>query len=158
MPGEPSVSYEGLSLVVLTAIGAAFLLIAALTLATVVLAWHVLSARGSFGGLVRHYAVDRLPDGDVFGVETVQVGSVRWRRCVQVSVSPAGLGLAVGRPFLAPRAVLIPWARVTSVESTRLYWGSAQRLTIGAPAITHITMRSSLYRPMQHYVEAAHAD
>ena len=77
--------------------------------------------------------------------QTVKLGPVRWRRCVAVVGSPAGLWLHP-RPVMGRfQPLLIPWADLRYVRREFLWWQSAYRFEVGQPAITSLTVLPGLY-------------
>ena len=76
--------------------------------------------------------------GPTLAGRTVQIGAVRYRRCVTVNVSEAGLYLWA-RPLLSRhQPILIPWSEVKQAQETILYWQRAMRLSIGMPEVATV--------------------
>jgi hypothetical protein len=102
--------------------------------------------------LVERYQAAVPSSGQAYAKQTVQVGPVRYRRCVTVHVGEEGL-------FLQPRfllarypAITIPWHEIVRVEDAMLYWRPAKRLSIGKPEVGTVTVLRSLYALMQSYL------
>lgn len=101
---------------------------------------------GGWGRLAESWATDRPAPAGARPGQTVQVGSVIYKRCVEVGVSDAGLFLSpsgIGRLTRNP-ALLIPWPAISGVERTRLYWQRAARLAVGQPPCGTITVHGAV--------------
>jgi hypothetical protein len=92
------------------------------------------------------------PGGELLTKQTVKVGPVRYRRCVNVSISPLGLYLAVLPPIGKQATVLIPWAAITSSQVSTLYSRKAVKLFVGQGNRKNITVYFELYKSMQSYL------
>jgi len=93
-------------------------------------------------------------EGQPLSKQTVQVGSVRFRRCVTAGVSGHGLYLWARPMFSAYRPVLIPWAELRSMGTARIYWSKAALLAVGSPQVATIRVRGSLLRLIKPYLES----
>lgn len=91
-----------------------------------ILAWH--SGWSALAGRYRRY--EGTPGGTRYAKQTLKVGSVRWRRCVDVVVSDSGLYLEARAPFYRVRPVLIPWSDLVWAGDTRLYGRPAVRVEV----------------------------
>jgi hypothetical protein len=96
-------------------------------------------------GLAQRYPVTQPPTGAMLATQTVKVGSVRYRRCVAVSVGEGGLYLGVHPPLLAKGDMLIPWEEIKEARKTMLYSRRAVRLSIGEPEFGSVTLYEGLY-------------
>ena len=110
-------------------------------------------ARGSgLTRLIERYATDRPCSGNKLTWQTVQIGAVRWRRCVVFGADPQGLYLKVS-PFAAHYpAILIPWSDLRFARQTLLYWSKAMTLDVGA-GLAEITVPQRLWTLMEPYLK-----
>ena len=106
-----------------------------------------------YDGLAERYPADREPEGPAYAMQTVQIGPVRYRRCVTVHVSDQGLYLQP-RFFLARYpAILIPWDQVVRVQPSKIYaWSQARLLAIGEPEVGTIRVEMGLFKLIQPYL------
>lgn len=103
--------------------------------------------------LARRYTATRTPQGEKLTRQTVQIGSVRYKRCVTLHVDAEGLFLQIKFIFSRERApFFIPWQEIKHVQLTRLYWQQAFLLTIGNPAVTRIILPKSSYSKIAPYL------
>jgi hypothetical protein len=84
--------------------------------------------------------------------QTVQVGSVRFRRCVTVGIGDWGLYLWARPVFSRYKPILIPWAELSVIGTARIYWSKAALLSVGKPAVATIRLPMSLYRLAKPYL------
>jgi hypothetical protein len=103
-------------------------------------------------GLAQRYPVTQPPMGATLAKQTVRVGSVRYRRCVDVSVGEGGLYLGVHPPLLAQGDILIPWDEIRGAQKTRLYSRKAVRLSIGEPEFGSVTLYKALYEQVSPHL------
>ena len=96
-------------------------------------------------GLAQRFPVTQLPTGAMLAKQTVKVESVRYRRCVAISVGERGLYLGVHPPLLVKGDMLIPWEEIKEARKTRLYSRRAVRLSIGDPEFGSVTLYEGLY-------------
>jgi hypothetical protein len=85
-------------------------------------------------GLARRYPVTQPPAGATLAKQTVRVGSVRYRRCVDVSIGEG------------------PWEEIRGAQKTRLYSRRAVWLSIGEPEFGSVTLYKALYERIAPYL------
>lgn len=103
--------------------------------------------------LAERYGVSDVPEGDHWTHRTVQLGPVRYRRCVDVTIGPAGLFLWVRPPMGTQAKLLVPWREIAVSGPARLYWLAAERLAIGQPELGSLTVYRDLYDAMAPYLD-----
>jgi hypothetical protein len=102
--------------------------------------------------LAERYPAGDAPEGAKHTKQTVQVGAVRYRRCVTVCLSPQGL-YVWARPILSKYPpILIPWDEIQHIQETRLYWERAMQLSVGSPQVGTITVQKRLFELIQPYL------
>ena len=94
--------------------------------------------------LVKQYRAVDPPTGKEYTKQTVQIGPVRYRRCVTVHISDQGFYLQPRLVLARYPAVLIPWDEITRVTDSRIYWGRAKRLSIGEPEIGTVAVQMGI--------------
>jgi len=104
------------------------------------------------GRLMEAYPAPMTPAGPLLRRQTIRLGPVRWRRCVNIAVAPEGLYLEVRQTFTNFKPLLIPWEQIQPAGETLLYWQRAMRLAIGEPAITNLVIFPDLYQAMRPYL------
>jgi hypothetical protein len=106
-------------------------------------------------GLIRLaelYPADHQPEGLKYTGQTVQVGAVRYRRCVTVCISPQGFYLSVQPKLVKYPPVLIPWGEIKKIRETRLYWQRAMLLSIGEPRVATVRVLIKLFKVIQPHL------
>lgn len=112
------------------------------------------SGGGGWTKLAKAYATTRpLPAQHMQG-QIVQVGRVVYKRCVDVSVTDAGLHMRLtGIAAIHPETtVLIPWSEFDRSEPTRLFWEPAHTLHVGRPAVTTLCVLEPLFEAMRAHL------
>jgi len=95
--------------------------------------------------------------------QTVQIGAVRWKRCVSVCVTPEGLHLVMPSPgallkvlgLMGKQPIFIPWTEIVGAEPARLFMLPGYRLIIGSPMVATITVYAELYSIIYPYLPGA---
>lgn len=99
--------------------------------------------------LAEAYATTQVP-ADVssnasWSTQTIGVGAIRYRSCVDIAAGDEGLYLWVHPPMLAQAKLLIPWGDIAATEPAHLYGRPAVQLTIGEPEVGTIRLYRELY-------------
>ena len=99
--------------------------------------------------LKKRYPASGKLEGPAYARQTVQIGPVRYRRCVTVHISDRGLYLQPRILLTRYPPVLIPWDEIKRVTDSRIYWARAKRLSIGEPEVGTVTVPMGLYALIQ---------
>ena len=105
--------------------------------------------------LAARYPATEPPQGTPLRKQTVQIGPVRFRRCVTLQVSDTGLYLWVRPPLSRHPPVQVPWTEITPVGTTRIYWGRAMLLSVGKPELATIRVQMDLFERLQPYLNGS---
>ena len=109
---------------------------------------------GGLNRLAEAYPATGQPGEPELTKQTLQIGTVRFRKCVTVRIGPQGFYLLV-RPILSNyTAVLVPWDEVKGTREARIYWKRAIRMSIGSPPAGTITVLAGFYKRMQPYLSS----
>lgn len=84
--------------------------------------------------------------------KTVQIGSVRYRKCAFLMPGEAGLGLKIKFVFQDYPAVLVPWASFQGARETTLYGRKAVRLAFEDPTMPSISIYEDDARALQAWM------
>jgi len=131
------------------------LLLLVIVLAAISLMWQLFARGSGWSALAQRYPADAGLVEPTLTAQTVQVGMVRYRRCVTLGIHPDGLYLAAqpGLPLLPRNPPLqIPWSEFHHVQQTRLYWRRAAQLEVGDPRVASITFPFELYQRFERYL------
>lgn len=123
---------------------------------------------GSWAGLSERYPAVEATSSVVAAPsarhgQTIQVGAVRWKRCVSVCITPEGLHLLMPSPgallkvlgLMGKQPIFIPWSEIVGAEPARLFMLSGYRLLIGNPLVATVTMYAELYSAIYPYLPGA---
>ena len=105
--------------------------------------------------LVKRYPATEPSQGTRLDKQTVQIGPVRYRRCVTVQIDDAGLTLWVRPPLGRHLAIRIPWSELVPRSETRIYWARAMLLSVGQPEIATLRVQMGLYERLRPYLDGA---
>jgi len=112
-----------------------------------IIAQHFKGAAGGWSRLSEVYATTRHLPTQLLRRQTVVVGQVVYRNCINVGFDDIGLYLAPGFPvsIFGKRPLFFPWTKFTRVEEGRLFWRKAAVLSLGEPVVGTITMPMELF-------------
>jgi hypothetical protein len=125
--------------VALLAIGFRFLLPA--------IAQHFKGAGGGWGRLAQAYATTRPAPPAMSLRQSLLVGRVLYRNCVNVGADDFGLYLEIAFPMtlLGKPPLLVPWTEFQRVDEGRLFWRKAAVIALGEPLVGTITAPIELF-------------
>lgn len=103
---------------------------------------------GGFAALHQHFASPEMPADQLMTRQTVKIGSIVYKKCMDIGVFPNGLYLARGS-----RHILIPWREVRQLGQTMLYWSQIPLLTIGEPPIASIGIPMELGNAVRQTID-----
>ena len=113
----------------------------------------IFSKASGLDRLAERYPAGHAPAGNDHVKQTVQVGIVRYRRCVTVGIGTEGLFLWVRPPVGRQAKLLIPWNEIRQIQEAKLYGRPGMRLSIGEPEVGEITIYRELFEPMGMYID-----
>ena len=107
------------------------------------------TAVGAFAEL---YPAEGFAEGRKHSRQTVQFGTVRYRRCVTVGVDSLGLWFRMQPHSTRFRPLFIPWDRIKRTQETRLYSRVAAQLSIEGLSAVTIAVYRELFEDMSSYL------
>lgn len=113
----------------------------------------MLSEVGGWRSLARRYSAGCRPViGESHGRVSGRVGWVNYNRVLTLHFTPEGFFLEVMPIFrISHPRLFIPWSAITERSPMQIFWWKVERLSIGAPVITTITLPAKLVA--QHWPE-----
>ena len=112
----------------------------------------MLADRSGWRLLVRKYAADARPEGEVFRRQVYKFGDGPENGVTKIIVSRGGLYLTPFFPFRAGRApLLIPWRAVTGVVHGQTLWGR-DWYNLDVDAVTLIRVGPKAFAAMSGYL------
>ncbi|MBI3684133.1 MAG: hypothetical protein HY235_27485 [Acidobacteria bacterium] len=97
--------------------------------------------------LAERYAAPRAPDVWHWLKQTVQVGKIRYRRTIRLSVQPEALYLQETGLMRHPR-LCIPWQEMHSASATCFYGRPSMRVCVGRPPVGTLEFPLDLYQAL----------
>ena len=113
---------------------------------------HFFTQMSGWTRLARAYPAPGQPEGQRTERQTVQVGSVRFRRCVTVCVSAEGLYLRARVVLSRYAPILIPWGEIEGIQEAMVYWQRAVRLRAGNPEVGTVTVPMALLESIRPHL------
>jgi len=117
-----------------------------------------LASTSGLNQLTKKYLATRKPESLLVDHQTLQVNSVRYRRCVSIGIGPAGLYLWVRPRLLQHPPALVPWNEMKPEKETRLYWQPAVQLSIGEPQVAKLIIPMQLFDELKLYLTNTSAE
>ena len=113
-----------------------------------------LKGGGGWRRLATAYASRAPPPAPVLQRQTLQVGTVLYKNCVNIGISDAGLHLALtgAGAMLKLGPLLIPWREIRRIGDAKLFWQQASVLWIGEPELGSITVMASQFDVMRPWL------
>ncbi len=108
--------------------------------------------------LADKYAIKQQPEGSYFSKQTIQIGAVRYRKCVTIGLCPSGLYLWPRPIFSKNPAILVPWPDIVNTQPAKIYQNRATELTIGEPRIGAVRVYVDIYRKMEPFLKTGDSD
>jgi len=103
--------------------------------------------------LAEQYPVKEQAEGNELVSQTVQFGSIRYRNCVRIIISPKGIYLRITPPLGSNYEMLIPWGEIVKTSVSSLYGSKAMQIHIGNPEKDSLTVYNKLFDLIQPYLE-----
>ena len=95
--------------------------------------------------LIKQFPAQKTPTEEFLDKQTIQIGKVRFRRCVTVKVYRTGLYLQVQTVFSKYPPVLIPWREMQKLQPIKIYGRKATLLGVGTPRLTTLRLPLRLF-------------
>lgn len=95
--------------------------------------------------LAERFSIKEAPDGETLAGQTVQIGPVRYRKCVTVIIGTNGLYLKVAPPLSHSSKVLIPWDEIKRTSPATLYGRNASMLSLDHKGEQRLTVYNELF-------------
>jgi hypothetical protein len=113
------------------------------------LVWKQFGKVSGFSQLAQMFPSSYKPQGKDFNLSTIAMGSVRYRKCVYITVAGEGLYIKLRSLFpLLPKnpPLLIPWDKIRDGGDSEIYLRKAYRLDVGEPKVVAISIFEDVYR------------
>ncbi len=113
---------------------------------------RLFSALSKFSRIAEHYSTDLPPKGDRFTKQTIQIGAVRYRKCVTIDIDSRGFYFCIHVIFSKHPQVLIPWKDFKDMQETGIYQKRAKQFSIGDPPVGTIAIPEELFHRMKSFL------
>jgi len=114
--------------------------------------FKILSNISGLSKLMAHYQTDLASDKFSLTGQTIQIGMVKYRKCVSILAAEAGLFLLINVPLWKSRKLLIPWKEMSQVGFTKIYWESAVSFNVGETYLATIAVPMQMFYLMKPFI------
>jgi hypothetical protein len=102
--------------------------------------------------IIAQYPALESPQSRALERQTIQIGAVRFRKCVRVNIDTNGFYFCIHTVFRKYPQVFIPWEEVGSIKESKIYGKRAQQLSIGEPPVGTIRIPQLIFTKMKNYL------
>ncbi len=115
--------------------------------------FKILSNISGLSKLADRYKTDLNPANLSLTGQTIQIGMVKYRKCVSFQTSEAGLFLHINVPLWKSRKLLIPWKDLNHAGFTKIYWESAVSFNVGETYLATIAVPMQMFYFMKPFLK-----
>lgn len=101
--------------------------------------------------IAERYSTGNVPEGEKLTNRTLQIGAVRYRKCVAVNIDAQGFYFRIRMVFGKYPQIFIPWKAFRNIQETKIYGKRAQQLSIGDPPVGTIRIPEEIFNKMKGY-------
>jgi hypothetical protein len=114
--------------------------------------FKILSNVSGLSKLVAQYNTGLMPDESALTGQTIQIGMVKYRKCVSIKAGESGLFLLIKVPLWKTRKILIPWKDMMQAGYTKIYRESAVSLIVGENHLVTIAVPVQVFYLMKPFL------
>jgi len=114
--------------------------------------FKILSNISGLSKLMAHYQTDLASDKFSLTGQTIQIGMVKYRKCVSILAAEAGLFLLINVPLWKSRKLLIPWKEMRHAGYTKIYSESAVSFNVGETYLATIAVPMQMFYLMKPFI------
>jgi hypothetical protein len=114
--------------------------------------FKILSNLSGLSKLVDRYKTDLNPANLSLTGQTIQIGMVKYRKCVSFRADEAGLFLHIKVSLWKSRQILIPWKDMSQAGFTKIYWESAVSFNVGETYLATIAVPLQMFYLMKPFI------
>jgi len=115
--------------------------------------FKILSNVSGLSKLVARYSTDQMANKMSISGQNIQVGMVRYRRCVSFRADASGLFLEIKVPLWKPRKILIPWRELRQTGYTKIYWETAVSFVVGDDNLATMAVPMQMFYFMEPFLK-----
>jgi hypothetical protein len=115
--------------------------------------FKILSNISGLSKLADRYKTDLNPANLYLTGQTIQIGMVKFRKCVSFRADKAGLFLHINVPLWKSRKLLIPWKDLSQAGFTKIYRESAVSFNIGETYLATIAVPMQMFYFMKPFLK-----
>ena len=105
-----------------------------------------------FAKIADHYSTVLPPKGENLTKQTLQIGAVRYRRCVTIDIDPEGFYFCIHVVFGKHPQIFIPWKDFRNIQESSIYRKPAKQFLIGEPPVGTIRIPEEIFKKMKNFL------
>jgi hypothetical protein len=104
--------------------------------------------------IIEHYSTSRTSQGEKLVKQTIQIGAVRYRKCVFIDIDTQGFYFCIRTVFGKCPQIFLPWDEFGNIRESEIYGKKAKQFSIGEPPIGTIRIPEAIFNKMENYLKA----
>lgn len=117
---------------------------------------RLLSKMSGLTLLTALYGTTATPGPSYLHGQTIRIGAVRYRKCVNIFAGGEGLWLQVKIPLWKTRTVLIPWNDISQAGYTSIWMIPAFTVVVGGEKPVTIALPMSIFTWVEPFIRDQH--
>ena len=101
--------------------------------------------------IAERYSTENVPEGEKLTKRTLQIGAVRYRKCVAINIDAQGFYFRIHMVFGKYPQIFIPWKELRDIQESKIYGTRAKQFSIGDPPVGTIRIPEEIFNKMKGY-------
>ena len=102
--------------------------------------------------IAERYSTCDPPKGETLTKQTLQIGLVRYRKCVTIHMDTQGFYFCVHMVFSKHPQIFIPWKEFRDIQESSIYQKQAKQFSIGEPVVGTVRIPEEIFNKMRSYL------
>lgn len=113
---------------------------------------RLFEALSKLSKIAERYPACHPSTGENLTKQTLQIGAVRYRRCVTISIDTQGFYFCIHMIFKKHPQIFIPWKEFRDIQESKIYQKRAKQISIGEPPVGIIRIPEEVFNKMKSYL------
>lgn len=113
---------------------------------------RLFSTFSKFPKIAERYSTGNVPEGEKLTKRTLQIGAVRYRKCVAINIDAQGFYFRIHMVFSKYPQIFIPWKEFRDIQEIKIYQKRAKQFSIGEPPVGTIRIPEEIFNKMKIYL------
>jgi len=107
--------------------------------------WRFFANISGLSKIADHFSAIQFPEDQELTKQTIQIGSVRFRKCVNVHFDEKGFYFWIRSVFSRYPQIFIPWNEFKSIHESKIYGKRAMQFSIGEPSVGSVRIPMEIF-------------